>query len=350
LKIAVPSESVEPKENIQLTVETKPHSLVGLLAIDQSITFLGTGNIITRDELKRKLSVHAEVDYPFELSLKRHKDLVKLNTFILTVSKGAKHRCSMSDNALFESQLSSQITTGLLKTPVVVDKTFSRNQHESIRKYFPDMWIYENFEVNNETTIINRPVPDTITSWIINGFSINKDFGFAISDPASVTVFKEFFVHLELPYSVNVNEEVDIPVIVFNYHSGNCPAKVILFEDQGFEILDNSQKQVYVPKSSASKVVFKILVKSGGQLLKIQVKASCDDLKDEIVKTIKSNYFGLSRSDTKSELFKKLEGQKATRTISFKKVRNIVTGSEKLKVTISGSILEPALDNAENLM
>jgi CD109 antigen len=61
-------------------------------------------------------------------------------------------------------------------------------------------------------------VPDTITSWIVSAFSLNKVNGLGLMDaPASLTVFKSFFVSTTLPYSVKRGEALTISVQVFNY-------------------------------------------------------------------------------------------------------------------------------------
>ena len=64
-------------------------------------------------------------------------------------------------------------------------------------------------------------VPDTITTWVGQGVALSKEEGIGFSNMASLTVFKSFFVSLELPYSVNFGETVTIKPVVFNYLSRN---------------------------------------------------------------------------------------------------------------------------------
>lgn len=65
---------------------------------------------------------------------------------------------------------------------------------------------------------LNTTAPDTITSWAISGFSIDAATGIAFTaHPKRLTVFKPFFISLDLPYSIKLGETVAISVTVFNY-------------------------------------------------------------------------------------------------------------------------------------
>jgi CD109 antigen len=71
-----------------------------------------------------------------------------------------------------------------------------------------------------ESIKVSQKVPDTITSWIISAFSLNKVNGLGLADaPTSLTVFKSFFVSTSLPYSVKRGEALTVSVQVFNYLS-----------------------------------------------------------------------------------------------------------------------------------
>jgi CD109 antigen len=78
-----------------------------------------------------------------------------------------------------------------------------------------------------------RTVPDTITSWQITGFSINKQNGLGITEKSSkVTVFKPFFVTTQLPYSVKRGEVLTISVQVMNYMTEEKKVQVIMYNNE----------------------------------------------------------------------------------------------------------------------
>ena len=45
-------------------------------------------------------------------------------------------------------------------------------------------------------------VPDTITTWVANGYAMSSSFGMGVSDQSSPKAFQPFFVQMTLPYSV----------------------------------------------------------------------------------------------------------------------------------------------------
>ena len=67
--------------------------------------------------------------------------------------------------------------------------------------------------------LINATIPDTITSWVAQAFSFSQQNGLGISPPTTLTVVKPFFISLELPFSINYEEEVSIVVLILNFNS-----------------------------------------------------------------------------------------------------------------------------------
>jgi CD109 antigen len=48
VNITTDTEETQPGTDVELTVETKPNSYVGILGVDQSVLLLKTGNDITK--------------------------------------------------------------------------------------------------------------------------------------------------------------------------------------------------------------------------------------------------------------------------------------------------------------
>lgn len=90
---------------------------------------------------------------------------------------------------------------------------------------------------------LRRKVPDSITSWIITGFSINSADGLGlIKEPKKLTVFQPFFISLNLPYSVKRGETVIIPCTIFNYMDNDVEATVTLENKNNEFVYIDSQK------------------------------------------------------------------------------------------------------------
>jgi hypothetical protein len=82
-------------------------------------------------------------------------------------------------------------------------------------------------------------VPDTITSFLVTGISQNCNCGLGITDvPSKLTVFKQFFIVVNLPYKVIRGETVCINVIVYNYDTQSITADVTFFNTvNGFDFI-----------------------------------------------------------------------------------------------------------------
>ena len=66
-------------------------------------------------------------------------------------------------------------------------------------------------------TELTSKVPDTITTWNAEAFAISNQTGLGISPLVQLTVKKDMFVSLELPYSVIFGEAVTITPLVFYF-------------------------------------------------------------------------------------------------------------------------------------
>ena len=66
-------------------------------------------------------------------------------------------------------------------------------------------------------SIVDATAPDTITTWHGEAVALSKGEGIGFSELTPLTVYKPFFVSLELPYSVNYGESVIIKPVLFNF-------------------------------------------------------------------------------------------------------------------------------------
>ena len=75
-------------------------------------------------------------------------------------------------------------------------------------------------------------VPDTITTWVANGFAMSSVYGMGLSSQTRLKAFQPFFVQMTLPYSVIRGEEIPITVTVFNYLFSCVPVSVRVFRQK----------------------------------------------------------------------------------------------------------------------
>ncbi|VDM98881.1 unnamed protein product [Thelazia callipaeda] len=156
--------------------------------------------------------------------------------------------------------------------------------------HMPLLVLYLNNEVSFEAV-----VPDTITSWVASAFAINDESGLGVAPTTSkLTVFRPFFVRLNLPYSVKRGEKFALQVLVFNYLDSEQDVTVMLKDgdDIGYDFLQkdgttrksvskNANKkhnirQISVPGGGISKAVYFPIVptKIGNILLFVEARSA----------------------------------------------------------------------------
>ena len=74
-----------------------------------------------------------------------------------------------------------------------------------VRKFFPEAWLWAAVDVGSSgTATVPVVAPDTITTWELSAFGVNAAAGVGVAaERATLTVFKDFYVELALPYQVN---------------------------------------------------------------------------------------------------------------------------------------------------
>ena len=62
-------------------------------------------------------------------------------------------------------------------------------------------------------------IPDTITTWVVQALAVSNRTGFGLAKPFNLQTFKNFFIDVKLPYSVQRGEQFSVIVTMFNYEN-----------------------------------------------------------------------------------------------------------------------------------
>uniref|UniRef100_A0A8C0G5P8 OVOS protein n=1 Tax=Chelonoidis abingdonii TaxID=106734 RepID=A0A8C0G5P8_CHEAB len=189
-----------PASNVSLHLEASANSHCALRAVDESVLLL-------RPE--RELS--AETVSPQVYNLLPLQELYGYYFNGLNLEDDSKEPCIPADS-IFHN--------GLYYIPVSSDFDDSRGRvmTETVRKFFPETWIWDLFSVGSTGKAnVVFTIPDTITEWKASVFCLEKESGFGISAPTSLTAFQPFFVDMTLPYSIIHGEDFLLRANVFNY-------------------------------------------------------------------------------------------------------------------------------------
>ncbi|RXN05988.1 complement C3-like protein [Labeo rohita] len=109
------------------------------------------------------------------------------------------------------------------------------------RTLFPESWLWEEVVLPKcsslnrqcQTTTFPRDglkLKDSITTWEITAISLSSTHGICVADVHEMTVVKNFFIDLKLPYSAVRNEQIEIKAIIHNLYSRRVKVRVELME------------------------------------------------------------------------------------------------------------------------
>jgi CD109 antigen len=230
------------KENIDITYKTKPESLVSLLAIDKSLTFDKNDHDIDPEKILKALVVKEHL-YDFAVRKNTHVEYHKeTRKYVLNLNfknKEKTRNCTSKEteilnkvadtNAAVKSSGGVNYYSTEESLPSVFDISDPQNVDKNLRRNFLKTWIWKTELSEDGHGSIIETVPDSLTTWLFTGFSINPDFGFALAQPQELIVSKKFFVELSLPYSIRIGEILTLDFLIFNFLSDNVNAKLEVY-------------------------------------------------------------------------------------------------------------------------
>jgi hypothetical protein len=264
-------------------VEAEPKSLVAILGGDLALTFLGIDNLITDDYLEDSLAFDIS-GYNFKLN-PRQGAFGPINGFSVSPTSQKKHACSEFENNILKAAFDGRSGSD---AEIDLPKTTDDEKPSTVRKNFPEIWIYDFKEVDDKGTDLTWDLitPDSITTWMISAFGIHPEKCFAIASTKKIVASQDFFIKLEKPPNVQLGETVEVNVIVYNYLEVSGDAKVTLYNrDKRYAFVSGdieSQSLVtFVEKDKTARVTFTIVPNDIGKVM-LYVDATLEHAKDEV--------------------------------------------------------------------
>lgn len=239
-----------PGSAVNLKIKSKPDSIAYLLAVDRSVNILRIGNDIDHTKVYKDLNSYNAYKNFESLKIEgrlikdlenydegRYSDFGESNAFVMTNAYKGKVRClkersgsELEDDP--ESFMNEAEDYEMKATP----NDDVDNVQSKTRDSFPETWIFEHLQLDSEGTgILNTTLPDTITSWDITGFSMHNVFGLGIAKAKSLVVEQNFYIMMNLPYSIRVGEILKVEIQVFSKFTKSYNVAVTLFSHKVIE-------------------------------------------------------------------------------------------------------------------
>uniref|UniRef100_A0A8C2CA65 Complement component c3a, duplicate 4 n=1 Tax=Cyprinus carpio TaxID=7962 RepID=A0A8C2CA65_CYPCA len=289
LKVEVqdPVNVYEPGEDFSLRITGDPGAKVGLVAVDKGVYVLNNKNRITQTKIwdvveshdigctagsgKDSMQVFSDAGLLFESSSAGGTD-VRTNAECQSSSRrkrrditswdllpnkysGIERECcldglkNMEDLSITCQYRASFIVDGeecrqafLHCCNVMADnreksaeeQILARSESEEFvnsddivtRSLFPESWLWEELKLPKYDLFIN-----SITTWEITAISLSSTHGICVADVHEMTVVKNFFIDLKLPYSAVRNEQIEIKAIIHNLYSRKVRVELMETKD-----------------------------------------------------------------------------------------------------------------------
>ncbi|KAG5667162.1 hypothetical protein PVAND_015159 [Polypedilum vanderplanki] len=358
LTINLSKNETKPNTLVNLTFKSMPNSYVGLLGVDQSVLLLKSGNDIDKNLVSNELSLYTwpnvfNSDWEEPTTFLYYNDFA--STLVFTNAKAEYERQNLfRPDIAFPSAQGTTTSVPFAPPTTQIKPEVNPSPNEIVtRKFFPETWLFDCIENTNGTKTITKVIPDTITSWIITGFSLNLNDGLGLTKESSkLTVFQPFFIALNLPYSIKRGETIAIEVIIFNYMTNDLKdTTVYLYENSDFKFVNSKEKsqKITAKSNTGTSVKFTITPTKIGYITLI-VEAISSFAGDKIQKLLLVEAEGITEYVNEAVLVD-LRTQKEFENHFEVKIPNYaITDSVKIEASVIGDLLGPTIENLNNLI
>ncbi|XP_055665053.1 alpha-2-macroglobulin-like isoform X2 [Falco peregrinus] len=249
----------------------------------------------------------------------------------------------------------------------ITDHIVAGNPVETVRKYFPETWIWDIVSVNSEGNAdLDVTIPDTITEWKANAFCTSADTGFGLSPTVSLRAFQPFFVELTMPYSVVRGESFTLKATVFNYLSACIRVTVSLAESTHFLAtpVEKQEESYCVCMNGRKTVAWVVTPRSLGQVeLSVSTEAlqnqqPCGNAvvetpekgrKDTVIRQLLVEPEGIEMETTYNSVLCAPE-KSISEPVSLVLPETVVDGSARAYFSVLGDIMGTAMQNLHQLL
>ncbi|XP_075072213.1 alpha-2-macroglobulin-like protein 1 isoform X2 [Mixophyes fleayi] len=233
----------------------------------------------------------------------------------------------------------------------------------SVRKEFIFTWLM-NIVLTGPTGQVDYPLktPDTITQWNVDAFC-TATIGLGFSPRTYLQVFKPFFLEMILPYSIKHGETMLLKAIVLNFMKQCIKVRTTLYKSNDFQQEPCTDCSYTACLCSDPTYTFTWIIKPlklGTINITIGTEALdttdlCDGQKPIVPNKGKSDIVqrrlivepsGLPVENTRSFLLCAFESEKIQLVVP----ENVVLGSQKAEVTVTGDIMGKPLNHLNNLV
>jgi uncharacterized protein YfaS (alpha-2-macroglobulin family) len=155
-----------------------------------------------------------------------------------------------------------------------------------IRQHFPETLYFNPAVITDPKGLatLNIPLADSITTWRLTcmASSLKGELG---SRAEGINVFQDFFVDIDFPVSLTQNDEVHVPVAIYNYLKTDQKIELKVQKEDWFELKGLYEKTVTLGPSEVRAVYFPVAARKIG-FGKFTVIARGSTKSDAVARTV----------------------------------------------------------------
>jgi uncharacterized protein YfaS (alpha-2-macroglobulin family) len=213
-----------------------------------------------------------------------------------------------------------------------------------IRKYFPETLLFKPAVITDENgkASITIKMADSITTWRMTSMASSLT-GALGSATFPIKVFQEFFIDIDFPVSLTQNDEVSVPIAIYNYLT--TPQTIRLKAEAGdwFQLLDEPERTIELQPNQVTVEYFTIKVERIGTHT-FTVFGHGDKRSDAIRRSIEVEPDGKEHLVTETG---RIEGV-ITKTIRVPE--NAIEDASKIFVKIYPGVFSQVVEGMDNLL
>lgn len=157
-----------------------------------------------------------------------------------------------------------------------------------VRSYFPETLLVEPALITDGAghASLNLSMADSITTWRITGMA-NSQSGALGSSTAGIRVFQPFFLDIDFPPTLTQNDEIEVPVAVFNFldEPQDIRLQVENVGESWYDLLSSPIVDISLDAGEVTSVPFRVRVRRVG-FHGFQVSGLGGDFPDAVVRTV----------------------------------------------------------------
>lgn len=232
------------------------------------------------------------------------------------------------------------------QAPAASETTATRGTAESprLRQFFPET-LYWNAEVATDAAgraTLDIPIADSITSWRVSVLASDAE-GNLGSAQSSLRVFQEFFVEPDLPRFLTVDDEISVPIAVYNYLETAQTIDLTIAAAGWFEPLGPQQLTVEIGPNEVGAVYVPIRVTAFGDQV-FTVEAIGSGAGDAVARPVQVLPNGIAHADV-------VNGRvQPEQTLDLVLPPSAIDGTGRVTVKLYPGIVAQALDGLEGLL